>query len=228
MSSKGISSNLLKGLLIIVSILLIIVFTTIYVLSAFKQESVSEDQVNLQPDTVVSKQIDTSSWELYRDEEYGFEFKYPQNEPAYKNGPVKQYLDQDVSKGYYLTIATNSLKGQNFRITVEKISPELEILTYWKSKHEKEGFTFSSCDLIMCRGSYSAGGKELKFAPEKIIVFGQEGLLFKDSTDYPSSQKPLFSETVVIKFPSGQYILLVDKGHADITDSILSTVAFLN
>lgn len=134
----------------------------------------------------------TANWSTYKDDDYGYEVKGAMS--------TKQFLDNDLSKGYRLLLLRNTLKKQYFGINIKKVSSKMSLVDYWKTQSDMAKII-------------------TKFDQKTGVVGGKEAMFF-------TVQSPIEYQTTVVLRLSSSYMMEIKKTDEPLADEILSTLKF--
>ena len=169
----------------------------------------------------------TADWETYTDKEYKFEIKYPKPNAEFKNQlPLKQYLDNDLSQGYRLTLSSNNIKREDFLIIIKKVESTTSLIDYWKSEQIKNGANSVECTSNQCTVYYITPDRKITYNILKEDLQGRNSIVINNpKSNYTTDTFSIYSQTILFRL-NDQYIFSIYKGSAPITDQILSTFKF--
>ncbi|MCK4744791.1 hypothetical protein KAS41_01905 [Candidatus Parcubacteria bacterium] len=151
---------------------------------------------------IIKTKIDTANWQIYRNEEFGFEMKYPEN---FK-------VEQPVSD-VFIIYASSENKKKYLQIQWMTTAPPFT----FKSNGERIGHT-----------GYSPNGAE--YVGEKVIG-NKESIKYYTNDPFYKEENDLPFTRYVIRFGNKEWIYMEYHGEKDVSDffdQILSTFKFID
>ena len=174
------NKNQFIGIAVIILTTFVVTGVRVYLYSKSKAQVEVTDNSNLSASSTVVSSIDTSDWKTFRDEKYGFEFKYPSSlgNVVEQSLEYQRQLDCSPSSIYDQVIATKSIEGLSVRISCD--------------------YNFDKTASTYAKDHYSGGGTY-----EIIESNGQKSYLFNYMSGVGYVNQELY-----IPFLNGKYIIL--------------------
>ncbi len=168
------------GIALAILIALVVIGGGVYLYSKSKAPVDVTHNSTQSASSTVGSSIDTSSWKTFKDEKYGFEFKYPSSLGNVTEQPLKyqRQLDCSPSSGYDQVITTKSIEGLGVQISCD--------------------YNFEKTASTYAKDHYSGGGTY-----EVIENNSQKSYLFNYVSGVGYENQELY-----IPFLNGTYILL--------------------
>lgn len=209
--NKGISTPV--GILVIVIFTLLVVGILSWQWSELKKVEMPEIEApeEILPPSPSGEEIipkdETANWKIYRNEEYGFELRYPRNLKVVEKGP--NYVQKQIEAG---KVITGTVPPYLWSVTLQRETGS-KILVIMGINSLYKG----------CRGGASIYGDISGMRKgEDIYIAGYRGdVLIIDYPNYPS----LIS--VCIKLPSKYVEIVYYLPDSSLVNQILSTIRFI-
>lgn len=209
-------------------ILIIVAITTVaeyFFISPkfFSQNNQNEMAKNSQTDT-----INTSNWQTYSDSDFPFSVKYPKSKRSPGEFPVKQYLSQDLSDGYRLTLTDDIFgKGYYFQIIVHRNDLNGAILlNYWKNVQQSSTGSTISCTETTCTETPKNSTVQYVYRIKNLTLDGKNGIRITNTLQgYDANMRLLSPEHIIINM-SPNYLMEINKGVSATAEAILKSITF--